>query len=264
MDIAIIARVCHEANRAYSEGMNLELHMPWDSAPQWQKDSAIAGVKAIFDDPLTMPYESHERWMAAKVADGWVYGKTKDAVAKTHPCMVPYGELPDAQRVKDTLFVNIVRALMPRGMLDDAIETEQQRTWADAREAQRVLEPRGDYGHGQMGQAIGTAGMSLGSTQQGQIVGDALGDAQQGVAGKPIDFGETLTTEAAAAKIEATRLKDEADKAEAAKVAQEKAAGASETGKETNDGKGKPEEQPEGGTTEAHRDGRKPKGGKGA
>ena len=35
---------------------------------------------------------------------GWVYGPTKDAATKTHPCCVPYTELPPIQKVKDAYF----------------------------------------------------------------------------------------------------------------------------------------------------------------
>jgi hypothetical protein len=42
-----IARVCHEVNRAYCTSLGDESQLPWDSAPQWQKDSAINGVRFI-------------------------------------------------------------------------------------------------------------------------------------------------------------------------------------------------------------------------
>ena len=45
------------------------------------------------------------------VADGWVYGAEKNAELKTHPCLVPYGDLPVEQRVKDELFTAIVKAV---------------------------------------------------------------------------------------------------------------------------------------------------------
>jgi len=86
--------------------------VPWRDAPKWQQDSAIAGAKAIYDNPSTTPEQSHEGWMAQKVADGWVYGEVKDAEAKTHPCMVQYSELPSSQRVKDTLFGAVVRGVL--------------------------------------------------------------------------------------------------------------------------------------------------------
>ena len=58
---------------------------------------------------MTTPEESHENWRKVKDAEGWVYGPVKDAEAKTHPCMVPYEELPSAQIIKDHLFQAVVR-----------------------------------------------------------------------------------------------------------------------------------------------------------
>lgn len=107
-----IARVCHEVNRAYCEFLGDRSQAEWSNAPQWQKDSAVAGVSAIRSNPATTPEQSHEGWMAQKVADGWVYGDTKDADHKTHPCMVPYDQLPLAQRAKDHIFGAVVRALL--------------------------------------------------------------------------------------------------------------------------------------------------------
>jgi len=53
----------------------------------------------------------HNSWMKEKIDTGWVYGKTKDAEAKTHPCIVPFEELPEFQQKKDGLFCAIVDAL---------------------------------------------------------------------------------------------------------------------------------------------------------
>jgi hypothetical protein len=52
------------------------------------------------------------RWCAQKENDGWVYGPQKDAVAKTHPCLVPYEQLSADQRKKDRLFFAIVPAVL--------------------------------------------------------------------------------------------------------------------------------------------------------
>lgn len=104
-----IARVCHEANRAYCQSIGDHSQVSWDDAPQWQKDSAEYGVAKAIQGAT--PEELHESWTAQKVADGWVYGEVKDAEAKTHPCMVPYADLPEAQRRKDGLFGAIVNAL---------------------------------------------------------------------------------------------------------------------------------------------------------
>jgi hypothetical protein len=52
----------------------------------------------------------HQNWSDFKLKEGWVYGSQKDPVAKTHPCLVPYDQLPPTQRVKDTIFSAIVRS----------------------------------------------------------------------------------------------------------------------------------------------------------
>lgn len=107
-----IARVAHEANRAYCLTLGDDSQPPWDAAPKWQKDSALVGVKFHVDNPDAGPSGSHECWLEMKKADGWKYGEVKDPVKREHPCFLPYDELPDDQKVKDALFVSIVRALL--------------------------------------------------------------------------------------------------------------------------------------------------------
>ena len=111
IDVEGIARVAHEVNRAYCLSQGDTTQPAWEDAPAWQRESAAAGVAQIIAKPETTPEQSHEGWLAQKRADGWTYGEVKDAEQKTHPCFVPYGELPLAQRTKDYLFGAVVRAL---------------------------------------------------------------------------------------------------------------------------------------------------------
>jgi hypothetical protein len=106
---ASIARVCHEANRAWCEVNGDGTQVPFDEAPNWQVDSALEGVQKALDGAT--PRELHQSWCAAKVRDGWHWGEVKDPEAKTHPCLVDYDELPEEQRRKDALFAAIVKAL---------------------------------------------------------------------------------------------------------------------------------------------------------
>ena len=106
-----IAHVTHEANRAWCIA-NGDLSQPlWDDAPDWQKESAMAGVKFHLTNPDAGPSASHDSWLAHKEAEGWVYGPVKDPVAKQHPCMVPFDQLPKEQQIKDVLFRSIVHAI---------------------------------------------------------------------------------------------------------------------------------------------------------
>lgn len=112
--IAAIAAVCHEVNRAYCASLGDNSQAAWDDAPDWQKQSAINGVEFHIANPEAGPSGSHENWLKVKQADGWVYGETKDVDAKTHPCMVPYTELPKEQQAKDALFVAAVHECVKR------------------------------------------------------------------------------------------------------------------------------------------------------
>lgn len=105
-----IARHAHEANRIYCEFTGDRSQKPWAECPQWQKDSAIAGVAMHAANPLATPEDSHVSWTAHKVADGWKWGVVKDEVAKTHPCLVLYTDLPQFQQVKDTVYSCLVKS----------------------------------------------------------------------------------------------------------------------------------------------------------
>lgn len=112
LDTVNIARVAHEANRAYCLTLGDDSQPPWDQAPDWQRQSAIAGVLALKRNPYLGPDQMHERWWATKQSQGWVYGPVKDPEQKTHPCCRPWELLPPEQRRKDILFGSVVRALL--------------------------------------------------------------------------------------------------------------------------------------------------------
>lgn len=108
-DLGSIARVCHEANRAWCVANDDNSQVPWDDAPDWQRLSALEGVKKALEGAT--PEQLHIAWCRYKTAHGWKYGEVKDVQAMTHPCLVPYAKLPEEQRRKDSIFHAIVGAL---------------------------------------------------------------------------------------------------------------------------------------------------------
>lgn len=109
--INLIAKTCHEANRAYCASIGDHSQLPWSDAPEWQRESARSGVRHIMANPDAPPSASHENWLADRLRDGWKFGPVKDADKKEHPCFVPYDDLPQEQKSKDYIFGAIVRAL---------------------------------------------------------------------------------------------------------------------------------------------------------
>jgi len=104
------AKICHEANKSFCESIGDFTQLSWDDAPDWQKQSAINGVSFHVDNENTKPSDSHVSWSKEKIEGGWVYGEVKDAERKTHPCLVPYEQLPIEQQSKDYIFKGIVDA----------------------------------------------------------------------------------------------------------------------------------------------------------
>lgn len=105
-----IARVCHAANiELQRQAGDPAPSVPWDSETDEIRQSAISGVEAALKG--VTPEELHAEWCRNKAAAGWRRGEFKDAELKIHPCLVPYGELPESERVKDRVFGAIVAAM---------------------------------------------------------------------------------------------------------------------------------------------------------
>ena len=43
----------------------------------------------------------HDTWAKGRIDDGWTYGPVRDDAKKYHPCLVPYGELPESEKEYD-------------------------------------------------------------------------------------------------------------------------------------------------------------------
>src|SRR6516225_7102661 len=46
---------------------------------------------------------AHDQWADQRFRDGWTFGPKRDDAAKQHPCLVPYAELPDAEKHYDRI-----------------------------------------------------------------------------------------------------------------------------------------------------------------
>lgn len=106
-----IAKACHQLNKTICELDGDFSQVDWHSAPDWQRDSAIKGVQFRLDHPDGPESAQHDAWAQEKIAAGWVYGVEKNAILKTHPCLVPFSALPPMQRLKDAVFCAVVDTL---------------------------------------------------------------------------------------------------------------------------------------------------------
>ena len=54
-------------------------------------------------EPLVeqMSENVHEVWAATRISQGWTYGEQRNDKLKTHPCLVPYADLPEEEKEYD-------------------------------------------------------------------------------------------------------------------------------------------------------------------
>lgn len=109
-NVEMIAKVAHEVNRVYCASIGDMSQPSWDDAPEWQKKSAYNGVIFHLKNPGKSPKDSHDNFVAEKIAEGWIYGPVKDVEKKQHPCICQYEELPKEQQIKDSLFIAVVHS----------------------------------------------------------------------------------------------------------------------------------------------------------
>jgi hypothetical protein len=106
-----IAEVCHEANRALCKALGDRVLPAWGELGVEHRVSTTRGVRTALADPSTDPAASHEAWRMDKVMHGWTYGPETNDEAKTHKNMLTYADLPIEQKMKDHLFLEIIRCL---------------------------------------------------------------------------------------------------------------------------------------------------------
>ena len=64
----------------------------------------------------TLASNVHDVWAQKRIADGWTLGDARDDEEKTHPCLVPYEDLPESEKAYDRVMVEeVVKAAVALG-----------------------------------------------------------------------------------------------------------------------------------------------------
>ena len=59
---------------------------------------------------------AHDIWARQRIDDGWSYGPARRDELKLHPCLVPYCDLPESEKVYDrNAVIGTVRAMLALG-----------------------------------------------------------------------------------------------------------------------------------------------------
>ena len=109
------AHAAHEAVRAYAKTTAADgdlLANPWDHCDDAARAAARATVYRLIDCRSLTPEQAHEVWVASMVGLGWKKGRTKNVLAKTHPCLVEWDDLDHEIQAKDALFLDVAKAML--------------------------------------------------------------------------------------------------------------------------------------------------------
>ena len=104
-----------ESNRRFAEGIAAKLQLAGCVAVP-RPLVALNGVPFEFDPKQVEPLArlEHERWMEDLQRDNWTAGPEKDPERLTHPNLVPWDQLTEADRDKDREAVRAIPAVLAR------------------------------------------------------------------------------------------------------------------------------------------------------
>ena len=59
---------------------------------------------------------THDIWARQRLVDGWRWGAARDDARKLHPCLIPYEELPESEKIYDrATAMETVKAILALG-----------------------------------------------------------------------------------------------------------------------------------------------------
>ena len=89
-----------DACRAQAEDILAKLASIGARAEPTRGPQVVPGFAFTAAEIDMLARREHARWMDHKMSRGWTLGPRDDG-RKTHPCLVPYDDLPEAERQKD-------------------------------------------------------------------------------------------------------------------------------------------------------------------
>jgi len=96
--------------------------LPWAYLEEWKRNDIINTVWFyLMYYPSQGAEECHNSWVADKFLDGWVYGYALLQDKRQHPNLVPFGQLPVEEQIKNLdITYNIITTIIsnpPKALL---------------------------------------------------------------------------------------------------------------------------------------------------
>jgi len=123
-----LARQVHSSYLKTAHDHETPASRPWETLPEPYRESSRLQVNSFVFKLASLGYSletavaqtaalqvsvevhiealaeaEHRRWSAEKQLQGWTYASRRDDIAKTHPSLIAYAELPETEKEKDRL-----------------------------------------------------------------------------------------------------------------------------------------------------------------
>lgn len=69
--------------------------------PQPVDTSRVELSEDLLELAEKMAENVHDVWAKTRIEQGWTYGSERNDAEKKHPCLVPYDQLPEEEKVYD-------------------------------------------------------------------------------------------------------------------------------------------------------------------
>ena len=84
--------------------------------PQPVDNSTIELSPDLLELTEQLAENAHDHWAKRRIAEGWTWGATRDDERRTHPCLVPYDQLPKSEKAYDrATAMETLRAIIALG-----------------------------------------------------------------------------------------------------------------------------------------------------
>jgi hypothetical protein len=117
--VLVVAWVCYEAERAYSNAHSDTSMKPWEKLSVGKRQFYVDKVMQHIMHPNLGPADLHKIWYDDMATVGFVHGDKYSEQEKTHPSMLPYELLPWHIQKKDDLFYSIFQSLTKEILCQD-------------------------------------------------------------------------------------------------------------------------------------------------
>lgn len=78
--------------------------------------SKVTLSREVLELTEVLAENTHDHWASKRMAEGWCYGPVRDDAKKEHPDLVPYSELPEAEKEYDrTTAMETLKAIIAAG-----------------------------------------------------------------------------------------------------------------------------------------------------